>query len=177
MNNLLEKTTEISLSKTLLLFYLVSASGFLGDLFSKDLKAFFNTKPGQHILGLVVLMAVIIEYSGVTDVYKILLYTLLGYVWFLFTTKMNIKWNLIVIALLFVGFLYEARLNKKEKDASQDQALDQDNINNIKNKNNKLKNIIILSIGVVTLIGGFSFYTEKKVQYGGDFNIDKYLFQ
>ena len=114
--------------------------------------------------------------SDTTDPMPAAVYSLLGYVWFLLTTKLDLKWNLAIIFLIIIGFIYENIMRKKEKNIMDDQALDEVDKQKIRSKHNKNKMIIFISILLITLLGTLQYYMKKRGQYGVEFNITKFIF-
>ena len=168
--------TEISLSKSLLVFYLFIASGFTKDLYSGQLKDFIQeNRFAQHILGFISMLVIVNFLSGVNNPNQILMYSFLAYIWFILTTKLDLHWNLIIIALLVFGYLYESNLIGKEEDAATDPSLTKENIKKIKQDNKKIKKIIFASIITVTLIGTCIYLNKKTVQHGGNFDLGTFI--
>ena len=168
----------IPMTKVLLLFYIFIASGYTKDLMSKQMQTFISeNRSVQHIIGFLLMMTIIILFGGVTNTYNIFIYSIIGYIWFLFTGKLDIHWNIIVILLLVFGFIYESNIDEKESVINSDDTLTQEQKDKLISKNTSIKSYIIISVLLVTFIGTF-FYTNKKVtQYGGgNFDLLKYLF-
>ena len=168
----------ITMTKVLLLFYIFIASGYTKDLMSKQMQTFISeNRFVQHIIGFILLMTIIMLIGNVTNTYNIFIYSLIGYTWFLFTGKLDIHWNIIIVLLLLFGFIYESSLEEKEMNILSDETLTQEQKNKLIEKNTSIKLYIIIAVLSVTVIGTF-FYTNKKVvQYGGgEFDLLKYLF-
>ena len=174
-NNILQ---NFSISRALLLFYIIIASNFTKGLFSKQLRTFFSeNRLAQHLIGFIMMLVLIILIGNVTDTYKALFYSLIAYTWFIFTTKLDIHWNIIIILLMVFGFLYESQLNEKQTNALKDPNLTDEQKNNIIKENSKSKIYIIAIILAVTIIGTVLYVKKKDIQYGGaQFDIITYLF-
>jgi hypothetical protein len=168
--NYLEQNNT-SLAKALLMFYVFVASNYTKDLYSKQLKEFFEeNRLAQHLVGFITMLILINMIAGVTETGKIFVYSLLAYFWFILTTKLDIHWNVVIILMLLGGFLYENRLNEKEELLSKDTSLTKSEKETIVLKNNRHRTYIVASILVVTVVG-IGMYAEKKdVQYGGGFD-------
>lgn len=160
-------TSNISMSKALLYFYMALCIPFLSDLFSGQLQDFIkDSRAAKHIMGLVLLLNIIITIGGVHDTTQAIIYALVGYTWFIFTTKLDLRWNLIIVGLLVVGYLYETVMKNKEIVSETDQALYDEDKKKIQRKHYKMKTIIVLSIMLVTLIGSVEYFIKKKGEYG-----------
>lgn len=168
--------TDISLSKALLVFYLVIASGFTKDLYSGQLKDFVKeNRFAKHIIGFIGMLIIINSLSGLNKSYEVIGYSLAAYLWFILTTKLDLQWNLAIILLLTIGYLYESELLNYESEAEKDKSLDQEDINRIKIKNKRIKQMILVSILVITVIGTILYINKKSTQYGGNFDVAKFF--
>lgn len=169
---------NISLSRALLIFYLILASNFTGDLFSKQLITFFDeNRFAQHLIGFIMMLVIIMLIGGINDTYTALFYSLIAYAWFILTTKLDIQWNIIIILIMLFGFLYESKINEKDEKIVNDTNLTVEQKEKIISENSNYKNYIILAILATTIIGTI-FYTNKKIeQYGGgSFDLITFLF-
>jgi len=177
-NILNQNTSNISLSRALLIFYIIIASNFTGDLFSKQLRTFFEeSRLAQHLIGFIMMLVIVMLIGGINDTYRAIIYSLIGYTWFIFTTKLDIHWNIIIILLMLFGFLYESKLNEKDQNAIHDPNLTEEQKEQVISNNSHYKTYIVLAILAVTVVGTI-FYANKKVgQYGGgQFDLVTYLF-
>jgi hypothetical protein len=164
-----------SLSKALLFFYLCIAGSYTKDLYSGQLKDFIkDNRLIQHLIGLITMTIIIIEYGNM-DICNSIIYSIISYCWFILTTKLDLHWNLIIIGLLLIGFLYESKLFNKDVQVNNDKVLDDKNKQKILNRNKNIRTIIFISIFGITLIGSYFYYNKKKVQYGGSYNDIQFL--
>ena len=106
----------------------------------------------------------------------LIFYASLLYFMFLMTTKMDLHWSIAIIILLIVGYIYENSTLLKEKHSSNDKTLKNEDLKRMNKYHDKIKTIIILSIILITIIGTVSYLNKKKGQYGGNFDIDKFVF-
>jgi hypothetical protein len=175
MDNKGEPTT--SLSKALLIFYVIIASQYTGNLMGKQMKEFIQeNRIAQHIIAFTMLLVLINLVGGVKNIGKTIIYSIIGYLWFIFTTKLDIHWNLIILCLLTIGYLYETNMFTHEYDIFyKDQVLTPEEKNKVVNKNKNIKTYIVGGLIIVTLIGSLLYEQKKGVQYGGGFSIVKYL--
>lgn len=161
----------VSLSKVLLIFYLLIATNFTNNLVSKQFKSFFEeNRLAQHCIAITSLLVLITSVGGVVDTKKAIIYTILGYIWFLLTTKLDIHWNMIIVLILLAGYLFENNLDNKEKLMTDDKALTPEEKEKLINKDNKIKALIVGGAMIITLLGTFLYSNKKHVQYGGGYD-------
>ena len=176
MDNILN-TDSGSLARVLLIFYVLVASNYTHNLMGKQLQNYLEeNRIAQHIIAFIMMLVLIIIVGKVKDFKKALAYSLLGYLWFIFTTKMDIQWNLIIIISLLIIFMYENNMIDKEIQSKKDVNLNDEEIKNIKNNNNEIKTYVIIGVIIITLIGMYLYINKKEGQYGGgEFDIIKFL--
>ena len=75
------------------------------------------------------------------------------------------------------GLLYENTMIDKEIKSEDDEALEEEDKERIKGKHNKLKMGVVIAIMLITMIGTYSYFNKKRLQYGGDFDGMKFLFE
>jgi heme/copper-type cytochrome/quinol oxidase subunit 4 len=170
--------TNISLSRALLIFYIIIASQFTGGLMGKQMKKYLEeSRIAQHLIGFILMLVLIMMAGGVNDVGRAILYSIIGYVWFIFTTKLDIQWNLIIISMLFVGFVYETNMINKEVEVSKDSILTLEEREKIKDTHSNFKSYMVAGILLVTLTGTFLYAQKKQEQYGGGFSAFNFFIQ
>lgn len=167
-----------SLLRALLLFYVLIASNFTGGLFSKQLRTFFEeNRMAQHLIGFTMMLVIIMLIGGINNTYRAVIYSLIGYIWFILTTKLDVHWNVIIILLLLFGFLYESKLNEKERNIMSDSNLTEEEKQKIINNNFQYRMYFILAALLTTIIGSLLYLNKKVGQYGGGkFDLITYLF-
>lgn len=178
------KTTDItkdiqylSLTRVLLLFYLTIANNFTDNLFSKQLKTFLNdNRYAQHMIAFIMMLVFIMMIGGVSNIDTGIFYSVIFYTWFIFTTKLDIQLNIIIILLLFFGFIYESKLNEKENQINSDQSLSESTKESLIKTQQTNKMYILIAILSVTVIGSALYIKKQEVQYGGGFDLMRFLF-
>ena len=98
------------------------------------------------------------------DEFNILLMSLLVYVWFILTTKLDISWNIAILVLLSMYFLYESSQINKYKIISNDNVLDQNKKKELINSFNDLQKYVLIGIFGITIVGTAFYSNEKQVQ-------------
>lgn len=168
---------KTSLSKILLFFYIIMASSYTNSLMGMQMKHFLkDNRLMQHIiafLGMIVLITVV---GDIDDSRIAVLYAAIGYTWFILTTKLDVHWNVIILALLFVGYMYENELDIKNNNIKDDPNMPKYMKNKIIKDNITNKIYIVSTIMVITLIGTLMYINKKQTQYGGNFNLLTYMF-
>lgn len=170
-------SSNISISRALLLFYLFIANSYTQELYSGQLSDFIkDNRFAKHIIGYITMLVIIMSIGGVTNLQTAALYTSIAYVWFLMTTKLDLQWSLLIIGLLLIGYMSESNMVDREKIMAEDQALDKYHCYKIKMKHYGMKRIIMLSILGVTIIGTMFYFIKKQGQYQNNFDALTFMF-
>jgi hypothetical protein len=168
----------LGISKILLLFIVLVFSNFTDVLVSKQIKIFIkNNRHVQHILGYIMLLIIVdTSYSGM-EFYKVVLYTVIVYILFIMTNKLDIHWNIIIFFILLIAFIYENRKDHEIKVMKKDENLTIEEKEKIEKENQRFRyGVLILIVFIISL--GTIFYNDKKmIQYGGSYDPIKYFFQ
>jgi len=158
----LENTTPY-----LFVLYLVISSNFLAPTFNCRVQQLFNTSMFmKHILGFLTLVFFVVI-AGVTEALSFTNLMLMSaglYAWFIVSTRVHLHTWLLLITLL--GIIYILDLYQKKTttpDAKRDAM-----ISNAK----KLLSLLAL---IVTLVGFVIYLGEKRIEYGAEFNIMKFI--
>ena len=181
MDNILNiqhiNSSQTSIAKVLLIFYLLVASNYTDNLMAKQMKEYLNSNRfAQHIIGFLTLIVLVTMVGGITDTRSALVYSLIGYTWFIFSTKLDIHWNIVILTLLFIGYMYENSLVVKEKHILDDPNLTDKQKIDIVNRCNTYKSWTVGSIMIVTILGTLMYTNRKNVQYGGSYDLFTYIF-
>lgn len=175
---------NFSVSRIILLTYAVIASSYCSDLFSNGLKHALETnKYAQHIILIILIIALMIVFGnpfGVTitsnQQIDIVIMSLLVYVWFIMTTKLDLAWNIGVLILLTIYFLYESSQVNDYKNLVSDNLVEQEKKKEIIDYYTQIQKYVLVSLFGLTIIGTLFYASEKQVQYGGNFNVTKFIF-
>ena len=168
--------SNMTIITALLIFYLVVANNFIGDLYSGQLKNFIiENRLMKHIIGLITMLLIIVQIGGVHNWLKAIIYSFIAYLWFILTTKLDLHWNLAILGLLVLGFMYEKQMFTKELESNSDEALEEIDKKKIRNRNKRMKRLIVISIISITIIGSILYYNRKMNQYGGSFDDTKFF--
>ena len=175
---------NLSIGKILLLTYIIIASSFCSNLFSNGLKkAIESNRFVQHIILILLIMSLMIFFGNPFGVeistnhtINIVIITLLVYVWFILTTKLDLAWNVAIIILLTIYFLYESKVTSDINIELKDTIVPAEKKNDLINNFVTTNNYFLMSIFSITVIGTFFYTSEKQVQYGGGFSPTNFWF-
>lgn len=160
---------SISITKILLLFYVLTTNSLLQPLLSKQWKKLVeNDRIIQHIIGFVTVLTItILVNEGEINYYNTITYSIIAYLWFIFSTKMDIHFNIIIICGLLGCLLYENDMKFKINKIKTDKILTEEKkIILIEESYHKFK--ILMGIMMVSVIFCMVLYSGKKEgQYGG----------
>lgn len=107
---------------------------------------------------------------------NIVIMSLLVYVWFIMTTKLDLAWNIGILILLTIYFLYESKQVSDYNMVQTDSLIDKNKKQEILDTYINTQKYVLMIIFGVTIVGTLIYANEKKEQYGGGFSIDKFLF-
>ena len=175
---------NLSIGKVLLLTFIIISSSYCSNLLSNGLKNALETnKYVQHLVLIILIMSLMILFGNpfgtqlsTNHSFNIIVITLLIYAWFILMTKLDLAWFISVIILLAIYFLYE---NKATLDINQqlaDSAVNTETKAQLINTFLQTNNHVLMAIFGVTLVGSLFYGSEKQVQYGGGFSVNKFWF-
>jgi len=168
---------SVSITKILLLFYMLIGNSLLQPLLSKQwIAAVKNDRLIQHVIGITTMLTLAILVSDETEEYSsLVMYTIIAYLWFIFSTKMDIHFNVMIIVLLLGNYMYDNYLKMENKKTLKDSALSDDIKNSIITRNSERSYYAMFSIMALIIGGMFMYSGKKEVQYGGGYNIVNFL--
>lgn len=175
---------NFSIGRIVLLTYVILASQYCSNLFSHGLKeAIESNRMVQHLILLILIMALMIIFGNPLGVeftnneqFNIIVMSLLVYVWFVMTTKLDLSWNVAILIILTIYFLYESKKVSDYKIILADPNLDLVRKKELFDSFNNLQKYLLITIGGITIAGTFLYANEKQVQHGGGFSFYKFFF-
>lgn len=175
---------NFSIGRIVLLTYIILASQYCSNLFSHGLKeAIENNRMVQHLILLILIMALMIVFGNPLGVeftnneqFNTVIMSLLVYVWFIMTTKLDLTWNVSILIILTIYFLYESKKVSDYKIILADPNLDSIKKKELFDSFDKLQKYLLLTIFGVTIAGTLLYANEKQVQYGGGFSMYRFFF-
>jgi len=175
---------NFSIGRIILLTYVILASSYCTNLFSHGLKeAIENNRMAQHLILLILIMTIMTIFGNPLGVKitkneqgNMILMSLLVYVWFIMTTKLDLTWNISILIILTMYFIYES-----QKVSDYNVMLKDDNLAIEKKKElldsfNYMQSYLMIAIFGITLTGTFLYANEKQGQYGGGFSYFNFFF-
>ena len=175
---------NFSVGRIVLLTYVILASGYCSSLFSKGLKqAIEDNRMVQHLLLLILIIALMtiignplgVEFTN-NQQFNIIIMSLLVYVWFVMTTKLDLAWNISILIILTIYFLYESKKVSDYKLILSDPNLDTLKKKELFDSFDNLQKYLLIAMFGVTIAGTFLYANEKQVQYGGGFSMYRFFF-
>lgn len=175
---------NFSIGRIILLTYIILASNYCTNLFSKGLReSIENNRMVQHLILLILIMSLIIIFGNPLGVsvtnneqLNIVIMTLLVYVWFIMTTKLSLAWNVGILVALAIYFLFESKSISETTEIMRDPNLSKVKKQELYNEFMDNQKYLMLAIFGITLTGTFFYSNEQKVQYGGGFSYYRYFF-
>lgn len=167
----------ISAIRTLIFLYVALGMSAINESHSGQLKDFVkNNRYIRHLFGFSVAYILTLDALKSNNQLKIVLFSAIVYIIFLLSTKMNLEWSIIVFTLLIIGFVYDNKATAEMNRINKDKNLKTKDIDDIKKTHDKIKGFMLMTIIIIVSIGAFNYYTTKKEQYGGGFDIDNFVF-
>lgn len=167
MINLWEVVSENSFAVFVL--YLVLSSNFLAPLFPCRLQEFLSESMFvRHILGYLTLTFFVVLSSKTVPLSfaQIMALSAVFYFWFLMTTKMHMTpWFIMItlVGVIYIINLYQTIEPEKVQSEEEQKAL-------------SITKQVLAGLAIaVTLIGFLAYFGEKRIEYYGEFSIQKFL--
>jgi hypothetical protein len=168
MDNPLEISNQTA---SLFALYLILSANFLAPLFPCRVQSFLqNSMFTRHILGYLTMtfFVVLTNQKNPLDITKLFGMSLLLYLWFILTTRMDMYSFSVLVVLIggaYILQLYENDLAEKSVEQNQDAI----------NKLQYAKKIIAIIALAVTGFGVFMYYGEKRIEYGKKFSLIHFI--
>ncbi len=175
---------NFSIGRIILLTYIIIASSYCTNLFSRGLKeSLENNKFAQHLVLILLIMSLMICFGNpfsvkvtTNEYFNMIIMSLLVYVWFIMTTKLDLSWNIGVLILLTIYFLYESKQISDYNQVILDSTTSTKAKQDIIDKYNQTQKYVLIGIFGFTLIGTLVYANEKQEQYGGGFSVEQFIF-
>ncbi len=168
---------DLSFVKLFVLYNLFVMSKFNSPLLSKQLKNMLDeSRIAQHIVSFIFIFVLIQAFTETNDVYNIFNKSVLIYVGFVLSQKLDLQWYVMFMAMLLLYTLYENFLEEKEKNLKTDNVLDIDTREQLLKESENKKKIITSAMFGLMLIGVIIYADRKQDQYGGGYNMTNFFF-
>ena len=105
---------KTSIAKVVLIFYLFAMQDYCNDLIGRPLRRFIeDNRIFQHFIGFLVIF-VLLSWEGdlfgtgpTLSVRDALIYSVIGYTWVIFSSKLDAHWNIILLGVLIGVFVLD----------------------------------------------------------------------
>jgi hypothetical protein len=167
-----------SIIKILSIYYLLLLNPLSTDLLSHRLKEFvLDNRMIQHIIAvLTIFMLITLFYEKTVEKSSKFLFTMICYIFFIFTTKIELQINIMIILSLIGLYFVETIIDEKNDITDEDLVMSDIEKNKIKTYRQNIK-YIFYGLLTISVILGIFFYANKKTgQYGGGFSFEKFFF-
>lgn len=170
------KNDKFLLIKVLFIYYFFMLQ-FSENTFTKSVRNnIISDMVCKHIIK-IINIAIILRYIlKVTNIDKLILQTFISYVLFIFLSKMESEWSLIIIGLFIIYFIIDMKMEYyDELNSKIDRILDDSEKIKIHKKHNVNRGIIIFILFSLMIIGCSLYGKKKLIQYGGNFKISTFI--
>ena len=175
---------NFSIGRIVLLTYVILSSQYCSNLFSHGLKnAIESNRLVQHLILLILIMTLMIIFGNPLGVeitnneqFNTIVMSLLVYVWFIMTTKLDLTWNISIMIVLCIYFLFESKKISDYKIVVNDPNLDINKKKELLDSFDQLQKYLLITIFGMTIAGTYLYANEKQIQYGGGFSLYKFFF-
>jgi cbb3-type cytochrome oxidase subunit 3 len=152
-------------------------ANYIDNIIPKQTQEFIKqNKLIQHLFGFMTLFVLITLLDETIDTRTALIYSLIGYILFIFSTKLDLHWNIALILLLFIGYAYETD-NKQQICAIQnDINLTDEQKKRLITERISTQSWIVWSVIILIILGTFFYSQKKQEQYGGSYDVLLYIF-
>jgi membrane-associated HD superfamily phosphohydrolase len=178
LNNFLNVKSSISPISILLFVQIIIISHFFQSDMSRKLKEYVesNTLLKQLIIFLTILTIISQIYKS-QDIKTIILYSVIIYLLTLLVDKTNYKLHIVLFIVLAIYHLYEIHITNKEEQLRKDPQLTSEYKQKVIEKNDKIRKYSYAGFILLILAGSLFQESDKKNMYGGNFNLNDFLFQ
>ena len=158
---------EINPGFLIITLYIIISGNFMAPLLSCKLQTLLSdSMTMRHIIGLLTF----IFFVGLANVKqasftKVIGYSLALYAWFLATTRMDLRFWIPLLIVFAALFLMETYKNTLDDSATDDEKANFEN----------MKSILVNISMIITLIGVLVYAGSKKIEYGKQFSISKFI--
>jgi hypothetical protein len=173
---------KTSIAKVVLIFYLFAMQDYCNNLIGKPLKRFIeDNRIFQHFIGFLVIFVLLSWESDLfgtgpaLSVRDALIYSIIGYTWVIFSSKLDAHWNIILLGVLVAVFVLDNHFRRTENEARDDPNLTDKQRMEIIKANNLYRTWLTASAILVTIAGTLLYSDRKSEQYGGSYDVLTYL--
>ena len=163
--------------KYLLLLYLVQMTSLTNNTLGKQLKEYvYSSREMQHIINITFLMVLISILDDSRTFNNLVLTSIIIYIFYLFSTKLDLQYNLILLGIILSYYFYKKSLDGQILRIQKDNDINFDLKQKIISNDLKIEKFIEFGLVGILLYFVYVYFSRKNVQYGGGFNYSKFLF-
>lgn len=167
---------DVSMPKALIILYILIGNSLMQPLLSKQwISLVEQNRIVQHVIALTTLTLSLTLLFNKLSNHKIIIYSIICYTLFIFTTKMDIQFNLIIVSIIIIIYFYERNIDQNNEKIADDKVLtESEKIKAVEN-NKKNKMYFTLVFICLTVLGTLLYSHKKEVQYGGGYSVLNFL--
>ena len=162
--------------KFLLVLYLVQLSSLTSNTLGKQLKEYVESnRISQHIINLLFLFVLISIADKTKSIQNIAINAVSIYLFYLLSTKLDLQYNIILLSLILIYYLYQRYNDSKINRINNDNYLDIETKKMLTLVDNNKNNIFGCSLIIFLFYFTHVYFKRKNIQYGNGFNYSKFL--
>ena len=179
-----------SIGRVLLLTYLILMAPSCTNLFSNSLQDLIkNNRFAQHLILLLLIITLVLMFGSPigaevskNETLNGVIIGLIVYVFFILSTKLNYVYNIAIIIILSLYFVFESQKITDYKNVLNDPILEDEKKVKIFEQFDKIQNYMLIGIFGVTMVGTLFYLFEKQEKFGqsgggkNDFDYLKFFF-
>jgi hypothetical protein len=162
--------------KFLLVLYLVQLSSLTSNTLGKQLKEYVESnRISQHIINLLFLFVLISIADKTKSIQNIAINAVSIYLFYLLSTKLDLQYNIILLSLILIYYLYQRNNDSKINRINNDNYLDIETKKMLTLVDNNKNNIFGCALIIFLFYFTHVYFKRKNIQYGNGFNYSKFL--
>jgi len=158
-----------SLALPIFAFYLLVFCNFTAELLGCNLLTVLRENMyAKHIIGIILLFFLIIVVNPSNadkNIFKNILVALLIYLWFILTTRSPFSIMVAVLVCLIAVYITNIAKDRYTNEKNEDAA----------NKAQLIQNILAITALILSIVGFFIYFYEKKLEYKDEFSLRKFF--
>ena len=162
--------------KFVLVLYLVQLSSLTSNTLGKQLKEYVEAnRIIQHIINLIFLFVLISLADKNKSIQDIAINTVSIYIFYLLSTKLDLQYNIILLLIMLIYYLYQREKDSKISRINKDKDLDIQTKEILTLVDNNKNNIFGCALIMFLFYFTHVYFKRKNMQYGNGFNYSKFL--
>jgi len=166
--------------ESIVVFYIISMSPNLNLLTSERLnEEIKNNRYLQHLIGFLTICYIISTLDvieGDKKNAKLLFASVIAHMFILISSKMDSKSGIILMISFAIYYIFIKKSNSEELKLNEDKSLNKKEKEKIKKSKRRMTYGFTILMSIIMFYSCFKYMGKKHVQYGGGFNLDKFIF-